>query len=99
MSGSPDRDPRQLGGPPPEFALAARFANAACPAGQVGLLDDGAGRRSDTRNELTQDLIGWGRFGAMFSLLVGMLEVRVAANEVDAARRVLGDLEPDGDST
>jgi hypothetical protein len=96
MSGSPDRDPRGPGGPPPEFALAARFANAALVPLAKSMLDD-AGIPFYTRNELTQDLIGWGRFGTMFNPLVGMVEFWVAADQVDAARRVLGELGPDDD--
>ncbi len=85
-------------GPPPEFALAARFANVALVPLAKSMLE-GAGIEFYTRNELTQDLIGWGRFGAMFNPLVGMVEFWVPAGQVDAARRVLGELEPDGDPT
>jgi hypothetical protein len=93
--GDPSAEP---GAPPPELVLAARFANVALVPLVKSMLDD-AGIPFYTRNELTQDLIGWGRFGAMFNPLVGMVEFWVPAGQVDAARRVLGELEPDGDST
>ena len=83
-------------GPPPEFALAARFANAALVPLAKSMLE-AARIEFYTRNELTQDLIGWGRFGTMFNPLVGMVEFWVAADQVDAARRVLGELGPDDD--
>jgi hypothetical protein len=86
------------GSPPEDLALAARFANVALVPLAKSLLDD-AGIEFTTRNELTQDLIGWGRFGAMFNPLVGMVEFWVPAGQVEAARRVLGDLEPGGDPT
>ena len=94
----PDGGSAGPAGPPPEFALAARFANVALVPLAKSMLE-GAGIEFYTRNELTQDLIGWGRFGAMFNPLVGMVEFWVPAGQVDAARRVLGELEPDGDPT
>lgn len=82
------------GAPPPDLVLAARFANVALVPLAKSMLD-GAGIPFCTRNELTQDLIGWGRFGAMFNPLVGMVEFWVPQDQVEAARRVLGELEPE----
>ena len=91
--GDPSAEP---GAPPPECVLAARFANVALVPLAKSMLE-AARIEFYTRNELTQDLIGWGRFGAMFNPLVGMVEFWVAADQVDAARRVLGELGPDDD--
>ncbi|MCU0224877.1 MAG: DUF2007 domain-containing protein [Acidobacteria bacterium] len=91
-----DSRPPDPGAPPPELVLAARFANVALVPLAKSMLD-GAGIPFYTRNELTQDLIGWGRFGAMFNPLVGMVEFWVPADQVDAARRVLGELGPEDD--
>lgn len=87
-----DHDLPEPGAPPPDLALAARFANVALVPLAKSMLD-GAGIPFCTRNEPTQDLIGWGRFGAMFNPLVGMVEFWVPADRVEAARRVLGELE------
>lgn len=96
---SPSPEPGSHGGEglPPEFALAARFANVALVPLVKSMLE-GAEIPFYTRNELTQDLIGWGRFGTMFNPLVGMVEFWVPPEQLDAARRLLGELEP-GDGT
>lgn len=81
--------------PPPRattFELAGRVANAALLPVAKSLLQ-AEGIAYVTRNEHTQEMVGWGSFGAGFNPVIGAVELWVDADRLEEAVELLGDLE------
>ncbi len=78
----------------PEVALVKVYAtgNAALVPLFESLLND-AGIEYLVKNETTQDLFGWGRFGSNMSYVVGPVEFWVREDAADEARAIVETLE------
>ncbi len=83
-SGAHDEDTR--------YEFAALISNAAVVPIAKSLLAS-AGIRYLVRNEINQELFGYGRIGAPFNLIVGPVEFWVDEKALTEAQEVLGELE------
>ncbi|RLE18165.1 MAG: hypothetical protein DRJ65_21745 [Acidobacteria bacterium] len=75
-----------------QFEYAASISNAAVAPIAKSLLES-AGIKYRVRNEINQELFGYGRLGGPYNLIVGPVEFWVDATALTEAREVLRELE------
>ncbi len=82
------------GGVPPAavYERAGAVTNAALVPLAKSLLQ-AEGIAYVTRNEYTQEMLGWGSFGTGFNAVIGAIELWVDAHRLEEAVEILGDLE------